>query len=169
MKEKFLTFYFWAVCGYSERSRCSTFTRGYRIDRTTRRGAFVLWLLDLDTALRYSPSTFRWWLADQLARAAMRLRGEKVTVFGFYDCARGNRAAALVESIRNQFITETRTEELGEQMAELNPKLDELASCCGATWMRNRQPPEQENAGTQRPGTPDGSLATEMRKPGSLK
>jgi len=25
------------------------------------------------------------------------------------------------------------------------------------------------NAGTQRPGTPDGSLATETRKPGSLK
>ena len=30
-------------------------------------------------------------------------------------------------------------------------------------------PPHPPNAGTQRPGTPDGSLATETRKPGSLK
>ena len=28
---------------------------------------------------------------------------------------------------------------------------------------------QEENGGTQRPGSPDGSLATETRKPGSLK
>ena len=30
-------------------------------------------------------------------------------------------------------------------------------------------PERKGNAGTQRPGSPDGSLATETRKPGSLK
>src|SRR5690242_2472785 len=38
-------------------------------------------------------------------------------------------------------------------------------------WHPSSELPEhlRPNAGTQRPGSPDGSLATETRKPGSLK
>ena len=38
-----------------------------------------------------------------------------------------------------------------------------------AAWLAARYALESPNAGTQRPGTPDGLLATETRKPGSLK
>ena len=41
-------------------------------------------------------------------------------------------------------------------------------STCGK-WEAKTLFPSLPNAGTQRPGSPDGSLATETRMPGSLK
>jgi hypothetical protein len=43
-----------------------------------------------------------------------------------------------------------------------------LSILCGEA-ITERQKERSSNAGTQRPGSPDGSLATETRKPGSLK
>lgn len=46
-----------------------------------------------------------------------------------------------------------------DQMAELTIVIEDAL----------KPKPKPQNDGTQRPGSPDGSLATETRKPGSLK
>lgn len=98
----------------------------------SRRGRLIAWVLDLHQATRRSPHTFRWWLADQLSRAAMRIRGEKVSVFGWYDGQRGNRAAIMCDRIHSSLF-DISPEKADDAIDDLN----ELASLSGASWTRN--------------------------------
>lgn len=130
-------FYNWLVGGYyvggSHKAVC--LTAGYCLNMDSRRGRATYWLLNLDAAIRRGPRDLRWWLADQLARAAMRLRGDRPRVFGFYDCARGNRAAALIESLHHAMLMKLDHDDF----LEFQDTLNELAQVKGALWFTNRE------------------------------
>lgn len=134
----FRDFYNWLVGGYyaDGHHKCSCFTRGYSLNLDTRRGRFTLWLLHLDHALRDAPNRLRWWAADQVARAALRMRGGRTYVFGFYDSTRGNRAAKLADDIRTTLFLKLETADFVEA-AEV---LDELAAIKGAVECRHEPP-----------------------------
>ncbi len=132
--------YNWIVCGYraggDHKSAC--FTGGYCINLDSRRGRAVMWLLNLDTAIRRGPWDLRRWLADQFGRAAIRLRGGKTYVFGYYDCSRGNQAAKLVDRLRDHFLTKLDF----DGFLEAEEVLNELAQVKGAIEVRNDAPPD---------------------------
>ena len=122
----------WLFCGDGAPTTSTRFYRGLVMNLDTRRGRFVAWLLDLDYAVRQKPTDFRWWLADQLSRAALRLRRQEVSVFGHYDAQKGNRAAMLAEAIWIEVVI------IDISAADnIDTKLQELASLAGATWIRN--------------------------------
>jgi hypothetical protein len=113
-----------------------TYWQGYKIDHSKRVHRIGYWLLNLREALKRSPRDFRYWFADQLSRVAMLLRGEKVSVFGYYDAAKGNRASILAEDIRINLICKN-SPHFGEDYQESCDKLEELASLASATWESN--------------------------------
>lgn len=133
-------FFDWAVCGYGRGTKASLHTRGWNMGTDTRRGRLVAWLLDFDRAVRRSPESFRWWLADQLAQWALRLRGQRVTVFGYYDAARGNRAAELADRLSTS-VALALGDAPSEDVKSALEDLQELESCMGGTWHRNATPP----------------------------
>lgn len=126
------TFLNWFLCGYKEggKHEIVSFWWGWTFDLSTRRGRAFYWLLGLCKATKDTPFRCKLWFADQLIRCAMRLRNEKVSVFGFYDCAIGNRAAQLCDDIRLKTI-------LNDHEVEIRENLEELASIAGATWISN--------------------------------
>lgn len=131
--------YNWLIGGYwpgTITKRGLTIWMGYYFNHDTLRGRFSYWLLNLDCAMRRSPHDLKLWLADQLSRAAMRLRGEKVSVFGFYDYAKGNRAAQLCDAVDFDHCLNWSNDE-ADMIEENRARLQELASLAGATWRSN--------------------------------
>lgn len=130
----------WAVCGYSRGRGSSFHSRGWSCGTDTRRGRLVMWLLNLDMAVRRSPESFHWWLADLFAQWALRLRGQRVTVFGYYDAARGNRASELADRLRLAVVLEAvgGDEDARSAIEDLN----ELESLAGGCWWRNNTRPD---------------------------
>lgn len=82
------------------------------------------------------PQRVRFALADRLMRWAMRLRGEKVSTFGFYDYGRGNRAAVLIDRVDDYLVLESSPKN-PDALADARESLEELASLAGACWYRN--------------------------------
>ena len=135
----FRRFFDWAVCGYGRTTRAALFTAGWRCATDTRRGRLVARLLEVDIALRRAPQSFRWWLADRFSQWALRLRGQRVTVFGYYDAARGNRASELADRLRMQMVL--MADPASEEVRDAFEMLAELESCMGGTWARSDTPP----------------------------
>lgn len=125
----------WAVGGYvaGRDARATCFTRGYCLNLDTRRGRATMWVLNLDDAIRRGPMDVRRWAADQLARAALRLRGCRTYVFGYYDCTRGDRAAKVADSLRFHLLLKLEPHDL----AEAEEMVNELAQMKGACWASN--------------------------------
>ncbi len=135
-------FFDWLICGYSEDGNAAAFTRGFRIGLLTRRGRAVLWVLDLDQAIRNAPWSFKWFLADTFSRWAAQLRGESVEIFGFYDTGRGNKAAQLVDGIKMKMLIHLPSDALcSDEMEDIHAKLERLGSLAEATCWRNNTPP----------------------------
>jgi hypothetical protein len=124
------------LCGSSENdgSRHISSWRGFRMNMETRRGRLFHWLLEFHYTVKRAPQTWRLWRADRLMRKAMRLRGETPSAYGFYDFAKGNRAARLLDIIDMDYLTRLRSE---DDLTEHRETLNELASICGACWERN--------------------------------
>jgi hypothetical protein len=121
--------------------RHTSFRGPWILNMNTRRGRLTDWLLDLSWTLRHLPRDGRWWLADQLMRAAMRLRREPMTVFGYYDDLRGNEAAALIEDIRIDLCLLTAHDgDDGSKLQELTEKLTRLGSIAQANYTRHFKP-----------------------------
>lgn len=118
-----------------------SFRGAWILNMDTRRGRLTGWLLDLWWTLQHLPRDGRWWLADQLMRAAMRLRREAVTIFGYYDDLRGNEAAALIEDLRIDLCVLTAHDgDDGSKAAELTEKLQRLGSITQACYTRHFKP-----------------------------
>jgi hypothetical protein len=122
------------------------------MDMDTRRGRLLHWLLDARRAIRRKPSEFRWWLADQFSRAALRLRGGNTSVFGFYDGQRGDRAAQLIERLDWVLLLHLDADELRD--SEVSETLNELASLAGATWVRHDEPISKGTSAISEGGRP---------------
>lgn len=134
--------YNWIVGGFYVNGdhKAVVMTRGYCLNLDSRRGRLTYWLLNLDEAIRRGPWDMRRWSADQLGRAAIRLRGGKTYVFGYYDCSRGNRAAMLIDRLRDRLLMKLDHDDFMETEDTLN----ELAQVKGALEVRNDAPPDAQ-------------------------
>lgn len=118
------------VCGYGTKSRACCFWRGFRIGMDTRRGRAVHLALSFLDAIERGPYRTKIWLADRLMRCAMRLRGEKVSVFGWFEDIHGNRAAVLHDRMQMEIVCAYGID--ADKRKELLDDLDELKSLKGA-------------------------------------
>lgn len=153
----------WAICGYREdrENHCCCFTRGWRINLDTRRGSLWLRLLDMERDLRNTPRSARWWLADRFSRWALRLRGEKLYRFGYYDDSVGNRAAKLAWDVDWRLMRLFSHDETDDYL-EAQEQLNELAAKAGSTWADGRRfgPP---SPAWRRRGAPSATGSEELQ------
>lgn len=108
---------------------------GFTFNTATRRGRLGARLPNLYNHIRFAPHTFCWWLSDNLMRAAMRLRGEKPSVFGSYDGCAGNEAARLLDSIYNELIHLLASDD-PDKLDDIRLDMNALASLSRAAWAR---------------------------------
>lgn len=122
------------VFGYKlNGNRSCCFWNGLRFGTDTRRGCFLLAIYNFIDDLKRRPWRARLAIADVLMRCAMRLRGEPVSVFGFYDIWKGNEAARIVDSIETKMLLEMESDDF----QDLRDELSRLASLASATCTRN--------------------------------
>lgn len=127
----------YALAGYGPPTKHTCFTGGWCINMETRRGRFVMWSIDTIRALRGKPSDFKYWLADLLSRAALRLRGDATPrLFGYYEDVRGNRAAELADKISLDLVMASNLDDREHvgQMNRIHDQVSELASLARSTW-----------------------------------
>lgn len=116
-------------------SRSMAFWNGWAFNTDTRRGRFGEWMSHQYLSMRLMPQRIRYEIADRLMRAAMRLRGEKPSVFGWYDMAAGNEAARLLDRLDTEFVLLLVPDDY-DRMNEMRFVLNRLASLSRAAWAR---------------------------------
>lgn len=143
----------WLVFGYTCQTRYATFTAGLRFGMDTLRGrtAYALW--DFWRRLPLWPNRARYWLADQLARASLALRGGRLYRFGWFDAQFGNAAARQVEDIEMDLLllTDFSDATSRERYLELSRKVHELGALKGALSYTDLSAPPRETPAISRP------------------
>lgn len=128
------------ICGYSIGCGHSSHWNGWSCGLNTGRGRIVWTVLNFLRDLTRKPEQARWFLSDLLMRSAMRLRRQKVSVFGWYDHARGNEVARLIDRIDSQCVIIGVGSDDLDRLQEIRDALEELSSITGAAWARNDIP-----------------------------
>lgn len=81
-------------------------------------------------------------LADVLSVLAMRLRNDKVSVFGWYEQCKGNEAAKLADRIETTLIMELAVKDTDQLESSLDD-LSQLALLAGSTWAHHWEEPKE--------------------------
>jgi hypothetical protein len=137
----------YAVAGYGKGNKSSCFTNGWCIGLDTRRGRFVMWCINTSRAIRGKPSDFKYWLADVLSKAALRLRGDATPrLFGYWEDVRGNRAAEIADRVNFDLVLATNLDDRDhvEKMNQIHEQVGELAALARSTW-HHEDPKPQAN------------------------
>lgn len=96
-----------------------------------------MWCIQTARVIRGKPSDFKYWLADVLSKAALRLRGDATPrLFGYWEDVRGNRAAELADRINFDLVlaTDLHDEDHRVKMNHIHEQVGELAALARATW-----------------------------------